>query len=345
MPDAQHQSIDIVGGGLTGCVVAYLAKTLLDIPEVNIYESEGKLGGLCATMKVSGQRCYKYGGHTFHTHDASIAAFVESIGNLRHRKPQCGSIVNGHLVHWPPTMQDVNFLRSENIEKDSLPDDWIWKNYYEGYNKKMWGEDWETAGRRSAKRVNVRMDDDPYLFGNQYQGDLGDTFFYILTGKHGINVHYHTLKIKPIHPSRLCIWTAPLDLLMKTNSLPWRSVRITHETGERHLTIFNSKYQTVNLPSIHDKRLRVWDNAHFFDGSNIISTMWPEDVPVGTPIRAYPILAPDNDVVLAAKQLIQDEFPNVILAGRLGTYQYLDMDKAIANAFETIEEIKYRMQQ
>jgi UDP-galactopyranose mutase len=66
----------------------------------------------------------------------------------------------------------------------------------------------------------------------------------------------------------------------------------------------------------------------------------------GTNLRLYPISSNTSNAEIYTKYKSElGKYQNIFLAGRAGTYKYLDMDKIIAQAFEIANEIinKYKM--
>ena len=55
--------------------------------------------------------------------------------------------------------------------------------------------------------------------------------------------------------------------------------------------------------------------------------------------RYYPVNDEKNNELYHKYLELAKEYPNIIFDGRLGKYQYYDMDKAIASAIEKAKEV------
>ena len=71
----------------------------------------------------------------------------------------------------------------------------------------------------------------------------------------------------------------------------------------------------------------------------VFSFEYPQDFEVGKNDRIYPILNPQNQAIYNQYLAEAKKLPNVHFLGRLGAYRYYDMNRTIAGAFETFNNI------
>ena len=87
------------------------------------------------------------------------------------------------------------------------------------------------------------------------------------------------------------------------------------------------KYYQIHQPEVIEQK------------TSIIAREYPADFEKGG--EAYYPVDNEESQKLYKKyiELCKERFPNMILGGRLGAYQYWDMDKAILNALELAKEL------
>jgi UDP-galactopyranose mutase len=127
----------IVGGGLTGCVLANLLK------DCTIYEKDG-IGGLCKDNDN-----YQEFVHILHTDNKEVWDYIKQFTTIRPHQTILKSNIDGRIYPYPP--------------KDL--DEWIWDNQYWGYSKKMWLRD---TPKEAMKRIIASKDG--LIFHDKYEG-------------------------------------------------------------------------------------------------------------------------------------------------------------------------------
>jgi UDP-galactopyranose mutase len=75
MHKKKHYDILIVGGGLTGAMIAYKNRG----KSVLVLEKKENIGGFCFTEEKDNIMIHKYGPHIFHTNKKEVWDFVNSI--------------------------------------------------------------------------------------------------------------------------------------------------------------------------------------------------------------------------------------------------------------------------
>ena len=111
----------ILGGGLSGCMMAYLLRRKGD--DVTIIEKNPWIGGLCKTFQAGANK-YEFGPHVVHTDKPHITEIVTRLTPLQETQfavRSCPFNRIDRLFDYPLTVS--NILRLDNAE------DIIWELY------------------------------------------------------------------------------------------------------------------------------------------------------------------------------------------------------------------------
>lgn len=191
----------IVGSGLFGATFAYLAKkagkTCL------VLEKREHPGGNIYCEDIEGINVHKYGAHIFHTSDAEIWNFVNSIVEFnRYTNCPVAKAPDGKMYNLPFNMntfyqmwgtetpeeatvkldeqrkESIERMRNEgiteprNLEEQALS--LIGRDIYEllikGYTEKQWGRKCTELPSFIIRRLPVRLTFDNNYFNDSYQG-------------------------------------------------------------------------------------------------------------------------------------------------------------------------------
>ena len=135
------------------------------------------------------------------------------------------------------------------------------------------------------------------------------------------------------------IYCGQVDELMdyELGVLPYRSLRFEEEFTEDTLgeAVINEADAEVPYTRAHDyKYYQIHQPEVIEQKTSYIAREFPADFEKGG--EAYYPVNNDESSELYDKYvaLCKEKYPNLILGGRLGAYQYWDMDKAIKNALE-----------
>ena len=102
----------------------------------------------------------------------------------------------------------------------------------------------------------------------------------------------------------------------------------------------------VNYPSLHNgPHIRAIEWKQFMDPAKLScvkGTLVTQEIPF-TPCdpdkNEYPMLDEVNGSCYQKYQVLAKSFPDVVFCGRLGTYQYLNMDQAIGKAMACVKTL------
>ena len=119
--------------------------------------------------------------------------------------------------------------------------------------------------------------------------------------------------------------------------LPWRSLRFEEEKTENGLgeAVINEADKDVPYTRAHDyKYYQIHQPEVIEQKISYVAREFPADFEKGG--EAYYPVGNEESRELYKKyvELCKERYPNMILGGRLGAYQYWDMDKAIKNALD-----------
>jgi UDP-galactopyranose mutase len=138
------------------------------------------------------------------------------------------------------------------------------------------------------------------------------------------------------------IYSGMVDELMgyKYGELGWRSLRFEWETVDvddyQGTAVMNYTEQEVPYTRIHEfKHYHPESDIQSRDKS-IICREYPSSCAQGQ-VGYYPIQTQANQELYAKYKEEAESSGKLLLGGRLGCYQYWDMDKAVLNALECFE--------
>ena len=124
--------------------------------------------------------------------------------------------------------------------------------------------------------------------------------------------------------------------------LPWRSLRFEEEKTDDGLgeAVINEADENVPYTRAHDyKYYQIHQPEVIAQKASIVAREYPADFEKGG--EAYYPVNNAESAELYGKyvELAKKKYPNMVLGGRLGAYQYWDMDKAIKNALDLVNDL------
>lgn len=224
--------------------------------------------------------------------------------------------------------------------------------FYRGYTAKQWQTSPEELPASIVSRLPVRYNYDSRYFSDPHQGMPKDGYAAWLSRMAEsdlIHVYLETDFLEPGHPfskdevlgTTPIVYTGPLDRYFDRalGSLSWRTVDFEvsrPSTGDyQGCAVMN--YGDIEVPWTRIIEFRHFHPERTYSGdSTIIFREFSRFAGEGDE-PYYPVNAPgDREKLLAYRELARKE-PQVFFGGRLGSYQYLDMDMAIASAFTLLD--------
>lgn len=357
----------IVGAGLFGAVFAHEATK--KGKKCLVIDKRAHIGGNIYTEKMEGINIHKYGAHIFHTSNKKVWDYVNQFAEFNHYVNQPVAIYKDELYNLPFNMNtfskmwgikspkeaqeiiatqiaDLNIDEPENLEEQALK--LVGRDVYEklikGYTEKQWGRPCHELPAFIIKRVPLRFRYDNNYFNDRYQGiPVGGYTAMVEKLLDGIEIRTNTnyfdfIQNNPEVASKT-VYTGMIDEFFDFcyGHLQYRSVRFETEVLE------NDNYQgnaVVNYTDCQVPYTRIIEHKHFeFQGGDktVISREYPEEWKPGVE-PYYPINNVENNMLFIKYQELASNRDDVIFGGRLGTYQYYDMDKVIESALQCVKQ-------
>jgi len=346
----------IVGAGFAGIVCA---RQLADAGKrVLIIDKRDHIGGNAYDyVNEHGVRIHKYGPHIFHTNSDKVFDWLSRFTEWRPYEHRVLAAVDGKLVPFPINLTTLEMLGLEgergddsithptNAEEQCLQrvGRKLYELFFEGYTTKMWGRHPRDLDASVTARIPVRLDsrDDRY-FTDKHQAMPKDGYtamFERMLDHPGIEVELgsrgHMLVL--VERNTPVIWTGPIDEYFGhcLGPLPYRSMYFHRMHGE---VSWPWETATLNQPSLEVEctRLTHWGVLNGTPNAFMDITMeWPTEE--GEPF--YPIPAPENRALYKRYEALADAETNVTFLGRLGSYQYLNMDPVVGQALMVSERL------
>lgn len=349
----------VVGAGLSGAVFAHEAT--LRGKRVLVIDQRNHIAGNCYTEEQHGILVHAYGPHIFHTNNEAIWRYVNQFAEFnQYQHRVMAEIQDGRVIPMPITLHTLNkffgintvsgfeaYFRSVH-DKDAVQDtveqwckanigDFLYQRLIKDYTRKQWDADPATLPASIIKRIPIRATWDTTYFHNaRYQGiPRGGYTAMVRRMLEGVEVwinttfdhndpQWRTLAKQIVYSG------SPDDLYdHDLGTLPYRSIALEH-----HYLADCDNYQGVaQMNYCHENvaYTRTIEHRHFDPDAykNVRGTVISYEFPSGKD-RYYPIHTPANDD-LAEQYKQRARSDGYILLGRLGNYQYWDMDQVIAN--------------
>lgn len=363
----------IVGAGLAGAVFARIM-TERGFKCVVIDKRE-HIAGNIYSKEVEGIEVHQYGPHIFHTDNERVWKFVNRFTRFNHFIYSPVANYHGELYSLPFNMNtfyqlwgtktpkeaqnrisaqvaEAGIVEPENLEEQAIK--LVGKDIYEklikGYTSKQWGADCKELPAFIIKRLPVRFTYDNNYFNHPYQGipEHGYTAMIqnILSGMEvWLKTDYLKNRSEYEKLAKTILFTGPIDAYYDYcyGALEYRSLHFETEV----LDIDN--YQGVagmNFTDADTPYTRIVEHKHFHfgkgnKGKTVITKEYPSAWKQGDE-PYYPINNDKNNRLYEKYKKKAEEDKNVIFAGRLGQYQYFDMDKVIDNVMKLTDRISGR---
>ena len=358
----------IVGAGLYGSVFAYEAtkrgKKCLVIDKRN------HIGGNVYCENINSINVHKYGAHIFHTNDKKIWNYINQFCEFNNFILNVVANYKGTVYNLPFNMNTfsklwniwkpedakkiieeqrkvLNGKEPENYEEQaiSLVGTDIYQKLIKGYTEKQWGRSATDLPSFIIKRLPVRYTYDNNYYYDRYQGiPIGgyNQIFEKMLQDCDVKLDYNYFehKVELDNTCEKIIFTGMIDEYYdyKYGELEYRTLKFENEIYENI-----DNYQGTAAMSYTDKNVpftRIMEHKHFEFSTckgTVITKEYSSNWKKG--MEAYYPVNDSKNVELYNKY--KDEALNnskVIFGGRLGQYQYYDMDKTIMASLKLVSE-------
>ncbi len=234
--------------------------------------------------------------------------------------------------------------------------DFIFEHVFLNYTLKQWGRKPEELGGNVMDRVPVRLSYEDGYFADKYQvmPQNGYTAFLETVLEHE-NIHLHLacdaddrieisdegLFFDGNAIEDALIYTGRIDHLLayRYGALPYRTLEFRFEDKEWPF----QPVAVVNYPNAPDFT-RITEFGHFYPEKTYTKSVIMREYPMefrqdDQHEPYYPIPSDESSVVYATYVGELEKCKNLFLAGRLGSYKYMNMDMAILEAKSLAEKI------
>ncbi len=363
----------VVGAGLFGSVFAHEARKAGK--KVAVIEKRDHIGGNIYTQKMGGINVHRYGAHIFHTSDRKVWDYVNRFAEFNQYINAPVARYKDELYNLPFNMntfskmwgvvtpdearakiqeqiRELAITEPKNLEEQALS--LVGRDVYEklvkGYTEKQWGRDCKDLPAFIIRRLPLRFIYDNNYFTDRYQGiPIGGYTQIAEKLLAGVPTLLNTSwkEYSTRHPDSYgkVIFTGPIDEYFdySLGRLQFRTVRFETEVLE------TDNYQgnaVVNYTEREVPWTRIIEHKWFEFGKDASGN----DIP-GTVISKefsmewepgmepyYPVNDDVNGNLYGKYRELAQKEENVIFGGRLGTYQYYNMDQVIAKALSLCEK-------
>jgi len=366
--------IAIVGAGLSGAVIAHqLARAGF---ELEVYDSRPHIAGNCYTERDSatGVMLHAYGPHIFHTSNERIWNFIRQFDEFMPFTNRVKAITGNRVFSLPINLLTINqffgktFTPSEaarfiaSIGDSSIADPQtfeeqalrfigreLYEAFFKGYTIKQWGTEPSTLPASILKRLPIRLNYDDNYYPSTYQGMPKHGYTHIVENMlthSNINIHLNSKIDRNItRDFSHVFYSGPIDAWFDCDegTLGYRTLDFVKE-------IHDGDFQgnaVINYCDMSVPWTRISEHKHFspwesHEKSVIYKEFSRECGPDDTPY--YPIRLVKEKSLLALYVSRARQEPRISFVGRLGTYRYLDMHVAIAEALDASERFRFCQQ-
>jgi UDP-galactopyranose mutase len=355
----------VVGAGFAGSVLAERLASQRG-ETVLVIDKRDHIGGNAYDYQdAAGVLVHRYGPHIFHTNAAIIVDYLSQFTDWRPYEHRVLAQVDGQLLPIPINLDTVNRLygldldsagmeafleaqrepvdeirTSEDVVVSTVGRD-LYEKFFRGYTRKQWGLDPSQLSRIVTARIPTRTNRDDRYFTDTFQQMPLDGYTAMFTRmldhpkiRVDLGRAWNHAADRPL--ARRVIFTGPIDEYFgkRFGALPYRSLRFVHETQDRE---WAQPVAVINFPQT-EAYTRITEYKHLTGQSHPRTSLtyeYPSDE--GDPY--YPIPRPENQALYKMYRTAAEQVPDVWFVGRLGSYQYLNMDQVVGQALSTFDRI------
>lgn len=320
----------IVGAGFAGSVCA--ERLASAGKRVLVVERRAHIGGNAFDeYNADGILVHRYGPHIFHTNSSDVFEYLSQFTAWRAYTHRVRAWVNGTLLPMPINQTTLAWFHGdEQAAREAL---------IRPYTQKQWGCNPESLDPSVLARIQTRASDDDRYFTDVFQMMPRDGYTRLierLLEHRNISVLLQT-SFEQAEDLGLAafagdiIYTGPIDEFFgyEYGRLPYRSARFVHDTLD------TQEFQpvgVVNYPTLSVNYTRITEFKHLTGQRHARTTICREyPCDEGEPLWPIPSRA---NLALAARYKARAKADGIYFCGRLGTYQYLNIDQVVAQALK-----------
>jgi UDP-galactopyranose mutase len=352
----------VVGAGITGLTIA--ERCAAHGQRVLVVDRRSHFGGNCYDERDEhGCLVHRYGPHIFHTGSHLVAEYLSQFTDWRPYEHRVVAQVGDKLVPVPVNATTLEMLHvcafhdEEAVRKflDDVKVDYaarpanskelvlsqmgerVYEAIFRPYTQKQWGRDPSELDRSVCGRIPVRTNRDDRYFTDDFQNMPAEGYtamFDRMIESPLIDVKLEVDGREAMYGYRgVIVWTGPIDELFGEPTLPWRSVtfELTHSSERQPAAV-------INRPSEDVPYTRSTDYSWLTGQKGPVTAIHREYAKAdGEPY--YPVPSEGaNALAMEYRKLVDELRENgtpIVVCGRLGRYQYLEMGQAVGSALKT----------
>jgi UDP-galactopyranose mutase len=330
----------LVGAGMTSATICASLKHKYKILVVDIRDH---IGGNCYDYESGGSMLHRYGPHLFHSPDEGVVEFLDQFTEwLPYTHKVSAELESGLRVPFPYSQETSKVLGKQLFEHEVID------MFFKPYSTKMWGVDWDKLSPVIKNRVPKNTNKTSDYFTGQFTGipKLGYTEM-IRRMFSGVDIilgaapdAWQGIEAKKViycgRPDRIKLKSNLHIGSIQGNWLSYRSLDFKFVSEE-----WDSEAPVVNFCHLKVPYTRKTFLAKVLGGnSKIVTYETPKAALVGdlTPYYFYPS-EENTSRHLKIRSILKEQFPNLILAGRLGTSSYLDIFQCVRLGIELAQSL------
>ncbi len=348
----------IVGSGLFGSVFAYEAMKYGS--SCLVIDKRPHIGGNIYTSVEEGITVHQYGAHIFHTSDKEVWDYINQFADFNNYIHSPIALYKNELYNLPFNMNTFAKLwditmpyeakeiidTQRNKENISIPrnlEEYAiyfvghdgYKKIIKGYTEKQWGRPCKDLPISIIGRIPIRFTYNNNYFDDIYQGiPVGGYTQIIEKMLRGadiiLNTEYRNIIKDNPHIDKKIVYTGMIDEFFnyEFGALEYRSLEFKTKVLD------TDNYQGTAVINYTDSSVpytRVIEHKHF-ENSKQKKTVITYEYPVKWNKNRepyYPVNIYGNNILYNKYMELAKKKDNVIFGGRLGNYQYYNMDKVI----------------
>lgn len=356
----------IVGAGLFGATFAYEASKRGK--KCLVIDKRDHVGGNLYCENINSINVHKYGAHIFHTNNKKIWEYINQFCDFNNFILNVIANYKGEVYNLPFNMNTFSKLWNiskpeeakkiiedqrkilgdkspKNLEEQaiSLVGTDIYNKLIKGYTEKQWGRECKDLPAFIIKRLPVRYTYNNNYYYDSYQGiPIGgyNQIFDKMLENCDVELccDFFQNKEKFENMADKIIFTGMIDeyYSYQYGELEYRTLKFEEEILDD-----TDNYQGTAAMSFTSKDIpytRIIEHKHFefneCQGTVITkeySLVWHKGDEA-----YYPVNDDRNSILYDKYKQLSKKEENVIFGGRLGQYQYYDMDKTIMAALDLI---------
>jgi len=352
----------IVGSGITGSTIA---RVLAEAGgKVVVIDKRNHIGGNCYDyFDESGVLIHKYGPHIFHTNYKEVWDFLSRFTKWRQYEHRVRAFVDEKFLPFPINLDTINQLYNLKLDSGQMADylekvkikidriansrdavvskigEDLYEKFFKNYTMKQWGIPPEKLAPVVCQRIPIRFSRDEGYFDDTYQGIPLNGYtrlFKTMLSHDNIDILLETDYAdvsEDIKYERL-VYTGPIDEYYNHcyGRLGYRSLHIDFKN---YTTASFQNCAVVNYPNNYDYT-RITEYKKLTGQESHLTTVSYE-YPCNGGDPYYPMLTPENSQFYKKYCEQTKKTKNVVFAGRLGAYRYMDIDIACLEGMKTVK--------